>query len=96
LTALFIPAGDGGPTQTVARVLPIFDGRRRCDLVLAFKRIDQVKVGQGIEGPVVVWSMALLPVAGHGKSSPMLNFRPEGAWRLRAPVAGATFLHRCA
>src|SRR5712671_2152707 len=95
LTALFVPAGDGGPKETAcARVLPIFDGRRRYDLKLAFKRIDQVKVGQGYEGPVVVCSMALLPIAGHRKSSPMLKFLTEGREMeiAFAPVAGTTLL----
>jgi hypothetical protein len=79
LTALFIPAGDAGPTQAAcARVLPIFDGRRRYDLKLGFKRIDQVKVEQGYSGPVVVCSLALVPIAGHRKSSSLMTFLTEG------------------
>jgi len=79
LTALFIPAGNAGPTQAAcARVLPIFDGRRRYDLKLGFKRIDQVKVEQGYSGPVVVCSLTLLPIAGHRKSSSLMTFLTEG------------------
>ena len=95
LTALFVPAGDGGPTQAAcARVLPIFDGRRRYDLKLAFKRMDQVKVGEGFSGPVVVCSMALLPIAGHRKSSPMLKFLTGGREMeiAFAPIAGTSLL----
>jgi hypothetical protein len=95
LTALFIPVGDAGLTQAAcARVLPIFDGRRRYDLKLDFKRFDRVKVGEGYEGPVVVCAMALLPIAGHRKSSPMLNFLTGGREMeiAFAPVAGTALI----
>lgn len=94
LTALFIPAGDAGPKQAAcARELPIFDGRRRYDLKLAFKRIDQVKLG-GYSGPVVVCSLVLGPIAGHRKSSPMMNFLTNGREMeiAFAPVAGTAVL----
>jgi hypothetical protein len=95
LTALFVAAGDAGPTEAAcARVLPIFDGRRRYDLKLAFKRIDQAKAEQGYSGPVVVCSMALLPIAGHRKSSPLMGFLTEGREMeiAFAPVVGTPLL----
>jgi hypothetical protein len=94
LTALFIPAGDAGPTQAACeRVLPIFDGRRRYDLKLAFKRIDQVKL-DGYSGPAAVCSLVLVPIAGHRKSSPMMKFLTEGREMeiAFAPVVGTPVL----
>jgi hypothetical protein len=95
LTALFVPAGDAGPSEAAcARVLPVFDGRRRYDLKLGFKRIDQVKLDQGYSGPVVVCSLVLLPIAGHRKSSALMTFLTEGreAEIAFAPVVGTPLL----
>src|SRR5262249_43121149 len=57
LTALLVPAADGGDgiaEPSCQRTLAIFDGRRHFDLRLAFKRIDTVKAEQGYAGPAVV------------------------------------------
>ena len=74
LSALLIPAGDGGVSEAACRrVLPVFDGRRRYDLSLSFKRIEQVKASQGYAGPAAVCSVAFQPIAGHRRSSPLLD-----------------------
>jgi len=43
---------------------PIFDGRMRYDLTLAYKRMEQVEV-PGYEGPALVCAIYFAPLAGH-------------------------------
>ena len=76
------------------RTLPIFDGRRRYDLKLAFKRMDHVKAAKGYAGPVAVCSVAFKPQAGHRASSKLVKYLAGGhdieLWL--APVVGAHLL----
>lgn len=81
LTALLIPAGDSGSPASQAacdRTLPVFDGRRRFDLKLTFKRMDNVKADKGYAGPAVVCAVTFQPVAGHRTSSPMIKYLADG------------------
>jgi hypothetical protein len=79
LSALLVPAGDGGVSEAACRrVLPVFDGRRRYDLSLSFKRVEQVKASKGYAGPAAVCSVAFQPIAGHRRSSPLLTFLTDG------------------
>jgi hypothetical protein len=97
LTALLIPAGgigDGPSEAACDRTLPIFDGRRRFDLKLAFKRMDKVKADKGYAGPAVVCAVTLDPIAGHRTSSPMVKYLTNGRAieMALAPVAGTRLL----
>jgi hypothetical protein len=93
LTALLIPAPDGVSEKACERSLPIFDGRRRFDLKLAFKRMDTVKAEKGYAGPVVVCSVTFQPVAGHRASSAMIKYLRGRAIDIGfAPVAGTGML----
>jgi hypothetical protein len=95
LSALLIPAGDGGVSEAACRrVLPIFDGRRRYDLSLSFKRIEQAKASQGYAGPAAVCSVAFQPIAGHRRSSPLLTFLTDGrdVEMALAPIVGTRLL----
>jgi hypothetical protein len=97
LTALLLPASEGsdGLTQAACqRTLPVFDGRRRYDLKLAFKRMERVKADKGYAGPVVVCAVTFQPIAGHRASSPMVKYLGEGrAIEIAfAPVAGTKLL----
>jgi len=95
LSALLIPAGDGGVSEAACRrVLPVFDGRRRYDLSLSFKRIEQVKASQGYAGPAAVCSVTFQPIAGHRRSSPLLTFLTDGrdVEMALAPIAGSRTL----
>jgi hypothetical protein len=95
LSALLLPAGDGGVSEAACRhVLPVFDGRRRYDLSLSFKRIEQVKASRGYAGPAAVCSVAFQPIAGHRRSSPLLTFLTDGrdVEMALAPIAGTRFL----
>ena len=79
LTALLIPAPADGLTEAACqRTLPVFDGRRRFDLKLAFKRMDKVKAEKGYAGPAVVCAVTFQPVAGHRTSSPVIKFLSDG------------------
>jgi hypothetical protein len=95
LSALLIPASDGGLSEAACRrVLPVFDGRRRYDLSLSFKRIEQEKASQGYAGPAAVCSVAFQPIAGHRRSSPLLTFLTDGrdVEMALAPIAGTRLL----
>jgi hypothetical protein len=89
LTALLIGA-DGVVADACRRTLPVFDGRHRYDLMLAFKRMDRVKAERGYAGPVAVCAVTLKPIAGHRSNSRLTNFLAGGRdielWL--APVAG--------
>lgn len=97
LSALLVPmtgAFDVLAADTCNRTLPIFDGRRRYDLKLSFKRMDQVKVERGYAGPVVVCSMVFQAQAGHRASSTLVKYLSEGRdmelWF--APIAGTRLI----
>jgi len=95
LTALLVPASDGGTSEAACqRVLPVFDGRRRYDLKLTFKRVEQVKAEQGYAGPAVVCAIAFQPIAGHRRTSPLLSFLTDGrdVEMALAPIAGTRML----
>ena len=67
MTAMLLRTpGNGDPLRPEAceRTLPIFDGRLRYDLKLAYKRMDTVKAEKGYAGPVVVCSVVFTPIAG--------------------------------
>jgi hypothetical protein len=89
----------GGSGEVVSpdacrRTLPIFDGRQRYDLTLAFKRMDRVKAEKGYEGPVVVCMVVYQPLAGHRPDRPAIRQLAESRdmdiWF--APIAGTRFL----
>jgi hypothetical protein len=96
LTAWLIPAGagDGLARAACERTLPIFDGQRRFDLKLTFRRVDKVKADKGYQGPAVVCAVTFQPIAGHRASSTLVKFLTNGRdielWL--APVTGTGFL----
>jgi len=93
LTALLVPAADGAEA-VCRRSLPIFDGRRRYDLKLGFKRIEQIKADRGYAGPAVVCAVTFQPIAGHRRASPLLTFLTDGrdVEMALAPIAGTSVL----
>jgi hypothetical protein len=76
------------------RKLPVFDGRLRYDLNLAFKRMDQVKAHKGYAGPVVVCSVYFTPVAGYIPTRAAIKYLQEQRnieiWL--APIGGTRVL----
>jgi hypothetical protein len=95
--ALVMPMAGSGELLSpaaCARTLPVFDGRQRFDIRLAFDRMDKA-TGSGkssYSGPVVVCRASYLPVAGHrlrvGQGKQVAA--PAEVWL--APVAGTRVL----
>jgi Protein of unknown function (DUF3108) len=87
-------AGKGLSQEPCRHTLPIFDGRQRYDLKLAFKRMDEVTGERGYKGPVVVCSVGYEPIAGHRASTPLVKYLSEGREMeiMLAPVAGTRLL----
>ena len=97
LTAMLVAVGGSGDVLTAEvcnRKLPVFDGRRRYDLALSFKRMDNVKAEIGYQGPVLVCGMMLQPIAGHRASSTIVKYVADRSdmeiWF--APIAGTRIL----
>jgi hypothetical protein len=83
-------SGDVVSPEACARTLPIFDGRMRYDLRLAFKRFETVKAEKGYEGQVAVCAVYFTPIAGYIPERPAIKYliaqRDMEVWL--APIAG--------
>jgi hypothetical protein len=96
LSAMLFGPPLGEPVLSPAscdRVLPIFDGQRRYNLALSFKRIEDVKVGQGYAGPALVCGVVLEPIAGYRVDSVLVKYvgGRRGLELWFAPIAGTDF-----
>jgi hypothetical protein len=76
------------------RTLPIFDGRLRYDLKLAYKRMESVHVEKGYSGPAVVCSVTFSPLAGHIPSRTALKYiaKQHDIELWLAPIGGTRVL----
>ena len=87
-------SGEALSPEACQRTLPIFDGRMRYDLQLAFKRMDQVKADKGYAGPVVVCAVYFMPIAGYLPARAAIRYlsrqRDIEVWL--APIAGTRVL----
>jgi Protein of unknown function (DUF3108) len=97
LSAMLASANRSGEVisaEPCERTLPIFDGTRRFDLRLTFKRFDTVKIEQGYNGAGVVCAVAFQAIAGHRASSPLVSYLSGGRdmelWL--APLVGTRLL----
>jgi hypothetical protein len=95
LTAMLIPAGDDPLARANCNhLLPIFDGRRRYDLALSFKRFDQVTIEHGYAGLVLVCGVILKPIAGYRTDSMLVKYvagrRDMELWF--APITGTSVI----
>jgi len=96
LSALLIP--NEGSDNTLAqescnRTLAIFDGRRRYDLVLSFKRMETLS-GKDYAGRALVCNVILRPIAGHRADSMIMKY-VAGRRDMEiffAPITGTRFL----
>jgi hypothetical protein len=81
------------PQACVSRI-PVFDGRRRYDIALSFKRMDNVKADTGYQGPVVICSIHVTPIAGHrvGGSIAQLLIKSDAMEVALAPLPGTRIL----
>ena len=95
LCAMLIPA-NGEPLQATNcnHVLQIFDGRRRYDLALAYKRVDKIVLDRSFSGIVLVCSVVLKPIAGYRADSMLVKYvagrRDMELWF--APVSGTSVM----
>jgi hypothetical protein len=96
LSALLIQVGGSGEpvaAETCQRTLPIFDGRRRFDLALSFKRLDRVKAAKGYAGPAVVCAVKFKALAGHRVGSALVKYLDGREIELTlAPIVGTRLL----
>jgi len=96
LTALLLPdaGGEAAPAkESCERTLAVFDGRRRYDLALSFKRVE--KMQHRPEGErLLVCNVVLRPIAGHRADSMIVRY-VAGRRDMEisfAPIAGTRFL----
>jgi hypothetical protein len=61
-------------SKTCNQTLPIFDGQRRYNLRLTYKRMDKVKIEQGYSGPVLVCGVTLQPIGGYHVDSMIVKY----------------------
>jgi hypothetical protein len=95
LTAMLMTGGDNAlAAANCNRVLSIFDGRRRYDLALSYKRIDKVTLERSYSGFVLVCGVILHPIAGYRADSMLVKYvarrRDMELWF--APVAGTSIV----
>lgn len=57
--------GDSVSPEACTLGQSVFDGRMRYDLKLEYKRIENIKVDKGYQGPVVVCAISFVPIAGY-------------------------------
>jgi hypothetical protein len=85
--------GDLMAPEVCKQHAPIFDGRMRYDLTLAYKRIEQVQV-PGYSGPALVCAIYFAPLAGYVPDRAavkyLINQRDMETWLV--PIAGTRVL----
>jgi uncharacterized protein DUF3108 len=75
LSAMVIPAGESTLSPANCdRVLAIFDGSRRYDLALSYKRVDKVVLARSYSGNVLVCAVVLKPIAGYRSDSALVKY----------------------
>jgi hypothetical protein len=95
LSAFLIPVeGKALAPANCGKILKIFDGRRRYDLELSFKRMDAVKLARGYSGTVLVCGVVLRPIAGYRPGSLLVRYLAGKSdlelWL--APISGVSIL----
>jgi Protein of unknown function (DUF3108) len=97
LSATLIRVAGSGDTlvpEACQRTIPVFDGRMRYDLQLAFKRLEKVRSEKGYQGTVVVCAIYFMPIAGHVPERSAIKYlveqRDMEIWL--APIAGTRLM----
>ncbi len=97
LTALLIPIAGAGEVLTAGaceQTLPVFNGAHRFNLVLAFKRMEEVRADKGYRGAAVVCGVNYQPVAGYNPHAHTVKYlvknRDMEIWL--TPIAGTRVL----
>lgn len=96
LSAMLIASDARGGISESAncnRVLPIFDGQRRYNLLMTYRRVESVKIERGYSGPALVCNAILQPIGGYHTDSMVVKYvasrRDIELWF--APITG-TFI----
>ncbi len=96
VSALLMPAigrGDLVSPNNCNRIIPVFDGAARFDIVLSYAGTQQAQT-PGYAGPVLVCNARYVPVAGHRTERPGTKFMQDNCemsvWL--APVQGTQVL----
>ncbi|MFZ2064802.1 MAG: DUF3108 domain-containing protein [Xanthobacteraceae bacterium] len=67
-------SGEMAGPAACERTIAVFDGRMRFNLRLAYKRIEQVQVPDGYQGPAVVCAVYFTPLAGYDPNRYALKY----------------------
>jgi len=80
--------------QSCQTKIPVFDGRRRFDVALSFKRMDKVKVEGGYQGPAIVCAIQVVPISGHRVAGTAMQHlvKSNAVEVTLAPLAGTRVL----
>jgi Protein of unknown function (DUF3108) len=80
--------------ESCQRRIPVFDGRRRFDVALSFKRMDKVKVEGGYQGPAIVCAIQVVPISGHRVAGTAMQrlVKSNAVEVTLAPLAGTRVL----
>jgi Protein of unknown function (DUF3108) len=95
LSAMLIPFGDNAfAPANCDRTLRIFDGRRRYNLALSYKRLDKVKMKRGYAGKALVCNVVLRPIAGYKVDSLLVRYLAgkDDLEMWFAPIAGVAVM----
>lgn len=97
MSAAFVRVGGkGSPVSEEACTASsaVFDGQRRFDVSLEFRRVEQVKAEHGYAGPAVVCGVRIKPIGGHDPGRKAIKYIAEQrnieVWLV--PVAGTRML----
>ncbi len=75
LSAMLIPVENGAFAHANCdKTLRIFDGRRRYNLVLTYKRIAKMQIDHGYSGRVLVCGVVLRAIAGYDPDSLLVRY----------------------
>jgi hypothetical protein len=95
LSAMLIPAEqEAMAPANCHRTLKIYDGRRRYDLALSYKRTDKVKMTRGYAGTALVCGVVLRPMGGYKPDSLLVRYLAgkDDLEMWFAPIKGTTYL----
>src|SRR5262249_24038804 len=86
--------GDPLTPEACTQTTSVFDGRMRYDLKLEFRRIENIKVEKGYQGPALVCAITFVPIAGYVPDRAAIKYlkaqRTMEVWF--APILGTRVL----
>ncbi len=87
-------SGEMAGPAACERTIAVFDGRMRFNLRLAYKRIEQVQVPAGYQGPAVVCAVYFTPLAGYDPNRYALKYlqAERGMEIWLAPLSGTRLM----